>query len=117
MDFNEYQKEAKKTAVYPEFTYTHWNTPIKYNSAAIYNLFQLAAEVGELQSKLAKEIRKDEIIYTPDELALELGDILWSLAMLADAWGYDLEDIASMNLSKLHSRMERNVICGDGDNR
>jgi hypothetical protein len=31
--------------------------------------------------------------------------------------GWDLEDIAKMNLEKLASRKNRGVIAGDGDNR
>ena len=38
------------------------------------------------------------------ELAKELGDIAWYLAVSADAIGYDLETIFQMNIDKLKSR-------------
>ena len=37
-------------------------------------------------------------------LALELGDLLWYLSLLADSIGYDLEEVANMNIEKLLER-------------
>lgn len=52
-----------------------------------------------------------------DELQKEAGDILWQLSGLCYVMGWDLEDIAQLNLDKLASRKERGKIDGDGDNR
>ena len=52
-----------------------------------------------------------------DGLALELGDVLWYISTLADDLGVTLEEVAKANIEKLQSRMERNKIKGDGDNR
>lgn len=49
--------------------------------------------------------------------AQELGDVLWYLAMSADALGYSLSEIADMNLDKLRGRKERGTIGGSGDER
>jgi hypothetical protein len=57
------------------------------------------------------ELQKQEM------LKKELGDILWFIAGLASNYGWNLEDIAQMNLNKLEDRKNRNVIQGSGDNR
>ena len=50
-------------------------------------------------------------------IADELGDVLWYLAILADDLGVELEDVAKWNVDKLQRRMKSNKIKGDGDNR
>ena len=40
-------------------------------------------------------------------IALELGDMLWYLSVLADELGYSLEDIMTMNLEKLSGGEKR----------
>lgn len=128
MTLNEYQEKAMKTCM-----------PSCNNIS--YMLLNLVGEVGELSSKIAKAIRKENVyiggqkdlkglsklcIY-PDflpeflewneELMKEAGDILWQLSGLCSALGWTLEDIGRMNLDKLASRAERGKIDGDGDNR
>lgn len=99
----------------------------------IYAINGLAAEVGEIQDKIAKWIRKEYIVIKdnqvhfkqksvtagdlPEELAKEVGDVLWFVALLANRLGYSMETIASMNINKLQSRQQRGVIDGNGDNR
>jgi NTP pyrophosphatase (non-canonical NTP hydrolase) len=104
-------------------------------------LLNLVGEVGELASKIAKNIRKenvyiggqkelkglsrlcfyphffDKIEEWDEELMKEAGDILWQLAGLCRVMGWNLDDIAQMNLKKLASRQRRGVIDGEGDNR
>lgn len=98
-----------------------------------YMMLNLVGEVGEFASKIAKEVRKDRMqvnksklhmtegnymkVEFDEELKKEAGDILWQLSGLCSVMGWSLEDIAQMNLDKLASRKERNVIVGDGDNR
>ena len=50
-------------------------------------------------------------------MAKELGDVLWYVEVTAHRLGYDLKDIANMNISKLKSRQDRGKISGSGDNR
>ena len=52
-----------------------------------------------------------------DEIKKELGDVLWYVSQMAETFGLGLEDIAQANVDKLRSRMERDKIKGDGDNR
>ena len=100
-----------------------------------YMMLNLVAEVGEFAGKVAKAVRKGEVIIgeipndmTPkvgfdrwvdqsEELKKEAGDILWQLAGLCTVMGWALGDVGIGNLEKLASRRERGVIDGSGDNR
>ena len=100
----------------------------------VYAINGLTAEVGEINDKIAKWVRKgifridnnrltystaDEEVVNEyqEELALEVGDCLWFLALCSRQLGYTLEEVAQMNLDKLRDRAQRNVIIGNGDNR
>ena len=93
-----------------------------------------ASEMGETMGKFAKFQRKfsktlaQAIVLcrhpiTVEEYTLrsdvkkELGDELWQLQRKATVCGFTLEELATSNLDKLSSRLNRNVICGEGDNR
>ena len=106
MNFNEYQKHARSTAVYPK----------EYK--VIYPALGLCGEAGEVAEKVKKTLRGDT--HSSDQLhriADELGDVLWYLAILAEDIGFDLEKIAEWNVDKLNRRWRKNQIKGDGDNR
>ena len=47
----------------------------------------------------------------------ELGDVLWYLTQICTELDLKLEDVAEANIVKLFSRLERDQIRGDGDNR
>jgi NTP pyrophosphatase (non-canonical NTP hydrolase) len=109
MNLNDYQKTALDTAMYPN----------RGNNFA-YPALGLAGEAGEVADKLKKVIRDNDGDLTQgvrDAVAKEIGDVLWYVAVLAYEMGYDLSDIAQMNVNKLASRKERGVISGSGDNR
>ncbi len=108
MKFNEYQKLAHKTAVYPE------------EHAFNYVIMGLVSEVGELAGYIKKWIRGDYAYAGPDLsdiVEYELGDILWYLAELCTVMNISLEDIAKSNVEKLSDRAARGVIRGSGDKR
>lgn len=108
MDFNEYQERAKETAIYP------------LDRGLEYVTLGLVSEAGEFAGKVKKIIRDDggEITYERhEELAAELGDVLWYVAQTATEVGLSLSEVAQGNLHKLSSRAERGVIGGSGDNR
>ncbi len=109
MDFNKYQTESRKTAkrVFTEH-------PI------VYPTLGLANEAGEFAGKVKKIFRdKEGQISETDRQALkaELGDVLWYLAQLCTELDLSLSEVAEHNLEKLFSRLERNQIGGEGDNR
>ena len=106
MNFNEYQKLARSTAVYPE------------EHKVVYPALGLCGEAGEVADKIKKTIRGDSSLdEVTGSIAGELGDVLWYLAILADDLGVELEDVAKWNVDKLQRRMKNNKIRGDGDNR
>mgnify|MGYP001432155591 FL=1 len=102
MNFNEYQKLARSTVIYPE----------EYK--VIYPALGLCGEAGEVAEKVKKNIRDGKSL---DGVGLELGDVLWYISALADDLGVTLEEVAQANVDKLTSRKERNMISGSGDNR
>jgi NTP pyrophosphatase (non-canonical NTP hydrolase) len=108
MNFNDYQKTAVSTAIYPN----------KYS--IIYPALGLGGESGEVLEKVKKMIRDSDGMFTDEsKLAIkkELGDVLWYVANLANDLNLELDDIANTNLEKLLSRKERGVLGGSGDNR
>ena len=108
MTLNEYQQKALETAVYPQ------------EFKIIHPSLGLTGEAGECADKVKKVIRDNGGQFTEEkkyELAKEIGDVLWYCATFANDIGFDLETIGQMNNDKLHSRQERGVLGGSGDNR
>jgi NTP pyrophosphatase (non-canonical NTP hydrolase) len=103
MDFDDYQGETRKTAVYPE------------ENAVEYLALGLNGEAGEVAEKIKKSIRDDKEL--GEELQQEIGDCLWYMARLLDELGYDFSDTAEANLDKLLDRKQRDKISGSGDDR
>ncbi len=111
MDFNEYQQESRKTAIYP-------NKDL--SSVFSYLALGLCGESGEVAEKMKKLLRdKNGEMTTEDKeaIALELGDILWYITQFAHEIDKDLETVARTNIQKLHSRLKRDALHGSGDNR
>ena len=108
MTLNEYQQKALETAIYPtEYKVT-------------YPALGLTREAGEVADKVKKVIRDNKGEISKEkavELAKEAGDVLWYIATLAHDIGFTLEEIGQMNYEKLHSRQQRGMLGGSGDNR
>jgi len=108
MEIKEYQERALATAIYSD----------KYR--IIYPSLGVAGEAGEIADKAKKVLRDNNGVFTDEiklELAKEVGDVLWYCNALSNDLGYSLTEIMEMNITKLESRMKRNVIGGSGDNR
>lgn len=111
MTFDDYQKQALTTAlasnVDPLLQTTIWAMGV-------------AGESGEVIEKWKKIVAyhdghiEDRDV---DELAKELGDVIWYIAVLAHDLGLSLDDIMQRNLEKLKDRKNRGVTAGSGDNR
>lgn len=109
MTFEEYQKESRKTALYPN----------KDNNF-IYPVLGLCGESGEIAEKIKKVIRDESGIvseHKKEEIKKELGDALWYISQIATELGLSLDAVAELNIEKLQSRLERNKISGSGDDR
>lgn len=108
MNFEEYQTESKKTAIYD------------VGKKLEYLILGICGESGELAEKYKKIIRdKNGIMSDEDREAFkkELGDVLWYISQLSTVLNFTLEDVAKTNLEKVFSRLERGKIKGSGDNR
>jgi len=81
----------------------------------------LAGEAGEIANKVKKFIRdgydKEELVMKQDEVADELGDVLWYVAAVAEVMGTNLESVAKNNLWKLAERQRNGTLRGSGDKR
>lgn len=109
MTFNEYQKEAQKTAIYPNV-----------GNNFVYPVLGLCGETGEVAEKFKKLFRDNGGILDESkkqEIKKELGDVLWNIAQISTEMGMSFDDVASFNVEKLRSRQERTALHGDGDNR
>ncbi len=109
MDLNQYQKEARQTARYPDVG----NNPI-------YPTLGLNGEAGEVADKVKKILRDKGGIFdnhSKEAIKYELGDVLWYVSQLSSELGFDLEDVGRSNLEKLSSRSSRGKISGSGDKR
>ena len=109
MLLNDYQLESRSTARYPDA-----------GNNLIYPTLGLTGEAGEVADKVKKLIRDRGGVMEQqfkEDLALELGDVLWYVAQLSTELGLSLEQVASANLSKLKSRSQRGTLQGEGDHR
>ena len=108
MDMNKYQNSAVKTAIYPE----------EYK--IMYPALGLVGEAGEVANKV-KKVFRDGVDNMPkdwrENIASEIGDVMWYCAALAADLGFDLDSIANENLEKLSARKTENKIKGSGDKR
>ena len=109
MNFETYQINARKTAIYPSL-----------GSNYVYPTLGLVGESGEVAEKVKKVIRDKNGVFDQETLIglrKELGDVLWYLANLCSELNFSLEDIALENLNKLEKRSLEGKIKGSGDNR
>jgi NTP pyrophosphatase (non-canonical NTP hydrolase) len=108
-DFQTYQRESRKT----------WG-PIRTDHQIVYPTLGLVNEAGEVAGKIKKIFRdRGGVISEVDRQALkyELGDVLWYLAQICTELDLSLAEVASANIEKIFSRLERGRIGGDGDER
>ena len=111
LSFDEYQRLAGRTAIYPGRDEA---------GVAPYPALGLAGEAGEVCEAVKKAIRDDGGEITDERrraLHKELGDVLWYVAALCEELDVSMGDVARHNLEKLADRHRRGVIHGDGDER
>ena len=108
MQLDDYQNNAKSTAIYPP------------EHKILYPALGLSGEAGEVANKVKKIIR-DGVHKLPndwkEQLSSEIGDVLWYCAVLADDLGMSLGTIAAQNVEKLERRKMKGTLQGSGDKR
>ena len=108
MDFNTYQETAVETAIYPD---TH---------RILYPALGMAGEAGEVANKVKKLIRDGPEGMADDwkeQIASEIGDVMWYCAALANDINMPLALIAAQNRDKLLARKQKGTLQGSGDTR
>lgn len=112
LTLSKYAEIASTTAIYPEVL--TGSVP-----AISYCIIALLGEAGELANKWKKALRGDSPHPSKKDLAEELGDALWYLAMLANELMPEggLEEVALGNLRKLAARKAKGTLQGEGDQR
>lgn len=112
MTLSQYQTEAMRTA--------SGVTATSDENLILNGAMGLCGESGEIIDLLKKNMFQGHDIDN-EHLAKECGDVLWYLAVLAKGLGYDLDEIAEMNVEKLRKRypdgfeVEKSLHRAEGD--
>jgi NTP pyrophosphatase (non-canonical NTP hydrolase) len=102
----EYREHTRETSIYDP------------NDAFEYTIFGLCSEAGEVAGKYKKFLRDDTDWDTlQDDIAKELGDVMWYVDRIADEFGLSLTTILEANVAKLQARKVNNTLGGSGDER
>lgn len=109
MNFSEYQVLSSHFAVYPDC-----------GENPIYPTLGLCGETGEVAEKVKKVVRDRNGVFDQEAITaitLELGDVLWYVAQLANELDINLDEVADNNLDKLRNRKRKGTLQGNGDDR
>jgi NTP pyrophosphatase (non-canonical NTP hydrolase) len=93
MKFNEYQEATNRTS--PAFD--------DEIGCMVNFAMGLSGESGEITDYVKKVVFQGHPL-KKEKIAEELGDLLWYVARMASLLGYDLSEIAQMNIEKLKKR-------------
>lgn len=119
---NSYETMISKFDLYPEAIAKLFETnsipDIQQIMTTLLHYIGLAGEVGELGEKIKKSIRDRSVLQQRDTaIAKEMGDIEWYLTRLESDFGYPKNEILRMNYDKLSTRLKKDKLHGEGDNR
>ena len=89
---NEYQQLAARTI----------NSELKLDELRKHALHGMVSEIGELHGIYQKVFQNHPL--DREHLKKELGDLLWFIAEYCTAMGWDMGEIAKMNIEKLIAR-------------
>jgi len=93
MDFDEYSSAALRTH----------NPSLSWEELVLHGTLGIVGEGGEVADILKKYFFQGHVLEVQD-IAKELGDVLWSLNLVADCFGFSLQEIAEGNIEKLRNR-------------
>ena len=109
MNFKEYQELASRTM----------NKNLKRSESEMHALHGLVSELGELHGIYQKVYQGHD--FDGLHAMKELGDLLWFIAEYCTANGWNMDDVAQMNIDKLKARYpdgfeaEKSLHRKDGD--
>lgn len=106
MSFNDYQRDAKRTA----------RTDLDFQTRLAVAGLGLVGEAGEAADAIKKHLGQGHELDTLRILG-ELGDVLWYLAELATILDADLSAVASLNQAKLAIRYRDSFTAEESINR
>lgn len=109
MECDDYQHAAMRTA-------RDKDAPDEFMHLVL-GLVGEAGEIAEKVKKLVRDNNSDLAKLDRDDIAKELGDVLWYAAVLANFLDLSLNDVAQRNVDKLADRQRRHVLGGSGDHR
>jgi NTP pyrophosphatase (non-canonical NTP hydrolase) len=76
----------------------------KYDLGGIFDAaLGLSGEIGEFNDLLKKWVFHEKPLDV-EHAKKELGDIMWYVAMMCHSFGWELDDILTMNIDKLKAR-------------
>ena len=101
MTIDDYQDKAMRTA--SGMDYRKYKKTDVATGLLINGLMGLNGEAGECIDILKKHLFQEHKL-DKEHLAEELGDVMWYVAVSAEALGYKLSDIVKMNVVKLINR-------------
>lgn len=106
MLFNDYQKLAMRTRVKGQT-----------NSDSMNNFtYGAVGEIGECVDVLKKHLFQGHPLNV-EKLKEEVGDVLWYIALLCEAAGLNMEDVAEHNIKKLMARYPKGFSAEDSIGR
>lgn len=122
---DEYQDATLRYDTFPGYydgtaKYSKDGIMVATEQGLIEKVLGLPGEAGDAADKFKKIIRdKSGVISLSDreEIVKELGDVMWYVSTIAAYLDVPLSEVANGNISKLESRLKRNKIHGEGDNR
>lgn len=105
MEFAEYQKLAMRTndGYCMMRLKNALDAPFVDLGETINASLGLSGEVGELNDLLKKAIFHEHPLST-DHVKKEISDVMWYLALMCESFGFDMGEIAQLNIDKLKAR-------------
>ena len=100
--------------------FVHMDLTEHHKNAYFYSI-GISEEAGEVAGIFKRMIRGDkkyiDLPFVQEEIAKELGDILWYVTSLGQKYDLSLEELFKTNFDKLEARDEKGNRLGNGSNR
>ena len=113
-------KEEKKMTAndFQQFVCEKWfgSRDPELESYLVVPTLGIAGEAGEVAEKMKKFFRGDGPLDF-GETAIEISDVIFYCAVLAERLDYTLEEILQIQVDKINGRIERGTRRGEGDDR